>query len=107
MSSVRSVKKIGTKTKKAISFTRKELLDLANEAYDDGYLSNYYTQDGRLKKSGSGDTLAKFIVIELLETFTPNAPKKAQLCYAAKAIESAKEQLWDLQGHLEEAHDAL
>lgn len=95
------------KTKKGKSFTLKELLDLANEAYDDGYLSNYYTKEGKLKKNGTGDTLAKFIVIELIETFDPDLYKKQQLYYAAQAIERAKEQLWDLQGHLEEAHDAL
>jgi len=95
------------KMKKAKSFTQKELLELANEAYDDGYLANYYTQEGKLKKNGSGDTLAKFIVIELIETFDAKQTKKQQLYYAAQAIERAKEQLWDLQGHLEEAHDAL
>jgi len=95
------------KTKKGKSFILKELLDLANEAYDDGYLTTYYTKEGKLKKNGSGDTLAKFIVIELIETFDPKQTKKQQLYYAAQAIEQAKEQLWDLQGHLEEAHDAL
>lgn len=94
------------KTKKAKSFTQLELLTLANEAYDDGYLSNYYTKEGELK-NGSGDTLAEFIVIELIETFDPKHTKKQQLYYAAQAIELAKEQLWDLQGHLEDAHDAL
>jgi len=106
-SSVHSAGRIGMKMKKAKSFTQKELLELANEAYDDGYLANYYTQEGKLKKNGSGDTLAKFIVIELIETFDAKQTKKQQLYYAAQAIERAKEQLWDLQGHLEEAHDAL
>jgi hypothetical protein len=95
------------KTKKGKSFTLKELLDLANEAYDDGYLANYYTKEGKLKKNGSGDTLAKFIVIELIETFDPDLYKKQQLYYAMQAIERAKEQLWDLEGHLGVAYDAL
>jgi hypothetical protein len=92
------------KTTKASSFTLKELLDLANAAYDDGYLANYYTKEGKLKKNGSGDTLAKFIVIELIETFDPKQTKKQQLYYAAQGMERAKEQLCMVQDHLEQRY---
>ncbi len=95
------------RTKKEESFTLKELLDLANEAYYDAYLRNYYTKEGKLKKNGSGDTLAKFIVIELIETFDPTQGKSTQLLHAGRAIERAKEQLLDMQIHLEKAYDAL
>lgn len=101
-SSVHSAGRIGMKTKKGRgkSFTQKELLDLANEVYDDGFLANYYTKEGKVK-NGSGDTLAKFIVIELLETFDPKAEKKNQLRTAMEAMESAKYQrariLWELR----------
>lgn len=95
------------KTKRGENFTLKELLDLANEAYDDGYLSNYYTKEGKLKKNGSGDTLAKFIVIELIETFDTKKDKKTQLYTAMQAVRVAKEQLWDLEGHFGVAYDAL
>ena len=95
------------KTKKGKSFTQLELLNLANEAYDDGYLANYYTKEGKLKKNGSGDTLAKFIVIELIETFDPKATKEHQLWEAARAIESAADQLWDVQWALDGKRDEL
>lgn len=95
------------KTAKEKSFTLKELLDLANEAYDDGFLANYYTKEGKLKKNGSGDTLAKFIVIELIETFNAKATKEKQLWEAARAMESASDQLCALQWKLSRDHDAL
>jgi hypothetical protein len=47
-----------------------ELLNAANQGYPDGYLAEYYdTKTGVLKKRGSGDALAKFIVLELIDTF--------------------------------------
>jgi hypothetical protein len=76
-------------------------LDLANEAYEDGFLANYYTKEGNLKKNGSGDTLAKFIVIELIETFDPKASRDNQLIVAARAMANARYQLHDLEHHLE------
>lgn len=94
------------KTTKVKSFTLKELLDLANEAYDDGFLANYYTKKGALKR-GSGDTLAKFIVIELSETFTPSSHPKKQLYEAMKVLESARYQLKDIEEKLEGEFDAL
>jgi hypothetical protein len=88
------------------SFTLVEILDMANQAYEDQFLEVYYTREGKLKKNGSGSSLAKFIVIELIETFSPKADKKAQLLLAMRAVERAKEQLGDLQDFLEGIHDA-
>lgn len=89
------------KMKRGKSFTQLELLELANEAYEDGFLANYYTKEGNLKKNGSGDTLAKFIVIELIETFDPKASRENQLIVAARAMANARYQLHDLEHHLE------
>lgn len=89
------------------SYTILELLELANQAYDDGFLSTYYTKKGTLNRRGTGDTLAKFIVIELIETFDPKATKQAQLWTAIKAVESAKYQCDELQEHLEGVYDGL
>jgi len=47
-----------------------ELLNAANQGYPDRDLAEYYdTKTGALKKHGSGDTLAKFIVLELIDAF--------------------------------------
>lgn len=67
----------------------KELLDIANEGYPDGYLSHYYDDDGNLL-DGHGDTLARFIVIEIIETYAPGESDREQLDTAITAIERAK-----------------
>jgi len=95
-----------TKRKHPRKFKAFDLLELANASYADGImdLSEYYTKTGKFKE-GSGDGLARFVVIELLETFDPKANPYVQLRTAARAIESAKEQLADLQDHLQREHD--
>jgi hypothetical protein len=55
-----------------LSLTLAELLNIANDAYPDGFLANYFDPDTEKPKDRSGDTLAQFIVIELSERcFTP------------------------------------
>ena len=46
-----------------------ELLNAANKGYPDGYLAEYYETKTGARKRGSGDTLAEFIVLELIDTF--------------------------------------
>lgn len=87
------------------SFTLVEILDLANMVDEDRFLAAYYTKEGKPKK-GNGDTLAQFIVAELIATFSPDADKKSQLLMAMQAVESAKDKLADLKDHLEGIHDA-
>jgi hypothetical protein len=66
----------------------KELLDLANKAYPDEYLCEYYNKDGQ-RKTGCGDKLAEFIVVELLETYDPDGTNEQQLRTAMKKINRA------------------
>jgi len=47
-----------------------ELLNLANEVYDDGCLAEYFDSDTGTPRAGSGDTLAEFIVREIHDTLT-------------------------------------
>ena len=47
--------------------TQKEMLDMANRFYPDGFLENYYDAEGNfVDPPTGGDGLAKFIVGELL-----------------------------------------
>lgn len=69
--------------------TIKQLLDKANEGYPDGYLEMFYDDKGNENKRGVGDTLAKFIVIELIETFDPEADNDAQINEAVRVMENA------------------
>lgn len=50
-----------------------ELPKIANEAYDNGYLAEYFDPDTGASRAGSGDTLAEFIVREIRDTFDPTA----------------------------------
>lgn len=95
-----------SKQRSPTSLTPIELLEIATKAYgDDRYLENYYTKDGRLNRKGTGDTLAKFVVIELLETFDPKATKQAQIYQAMQVMESAQYQLADVKEAFERAYD--
>lgn len=68
----------------------KELLDIANEGYDDGWLAQFYDDEGNFVESkNAGDTLARFIVIELIETFDPKASDESQLSEARLAMANA------------------
>jgi hypothetical protein len=80
-----------------------ELLNAANQGYPDGYLAEYYdTKTGALKKRGSGDTLAKFIVLELIDTFDSKASEDSQIDEATRVLESARR---DLLGVIEALDD--
>lgn len=59
---------------------RVELLNLANQGYPDGFLSEYFDQEtGDYREEGSGDVLAKAIVAELTDTFDPDATDQEQV----------------------------
>ena len=66
---------------------------MANEDYSDGFAAEYC--DARTGEScqGGGDSLARFIVAELSETFDPKAPRAAQLQEARIALSHAVDDL--------------
>jgi hypothetical protein len=70
-----------------------ELLNIANEAYDDGYLAQYFDPDSGASRAGSGDTLAEFIVREIRDTFDPNATRSQQLEEARRVLMNAIDDL--------------
>ena len=70
-----------------------ELLKLANEAYDDGYLAEYFDPDTGASRGGSGDTLAEFIVREIRDTFDPTAIRCEQLEEARRVLMNAIDDL--------------
>ena len=79
--------------KRAKRLSLVELLNLANEAYDDGYLSEYFDPDTGTSREGSGDTLAEFIVREIRDTFDPNASRSPQLEEARRVLMNAIDDL--------------
>lgn len=61
-----------------------ELLNAANQGYPDGYLAEYYDTKTGTRKRGRGDTLAEFIVLELIDTFDPKTDDDAQIGIGVK-----------------------
>ena len=78
-----------------------ELLKIANEAYEDGYLAEYFDPDTGAPRAGSGDTLAEFIVREIRDTFDSNATRSEQLEEARRVLMNA---LDDLETVIERLH---
>lgn len=67
-----------------------DLLDKAKAGYPDETLGDYYDpQTGELNPHGSGDTLAKFVVVELIETFNPERSGMLQIEEAKSVIRTA------------------
>lgn len=73
--------------------TLPELLDAANQGYPDGYLAEYYDAKTGVRKRGSGDTLAQFIVLELIDTFDSKADDDSQIGMATQLLERARRDL--------------
>jgi hypothetical protein len=95
-----------------------ELLNLANTAYPHGYLAMYYHHDldkdpddpqDLYKPSGSGDTIADCIVIELLNTYreNPEAPDAELLEAAVHQLERLAEDISDVAQHLHRRREEL
>lgn len=68
------------------------LLNQANKGYTDAFLSEYYDVVTGQLKNGSGDGLAKFIVVELAETWEDTADEY-QLAEAIRCMEAARDEL--------------
>jgi hypothetical protein len=75
--------------KRSKSLSLVELLKIANEPYEDGYLAEYFDPETGASRAGSGDTLAEFIVREIRDTFDPNATRSAQLEEARRVLLNA------------------
>jgi hypothetical protein len=84
-----------------------ELLELANEAYSDGFLMEAYKGEGVPVDLKCGDTLASFLVIELKETFDPDASDQKQLETAHHAVFMAQAELSAICTALERRLSAL
>jgi hypothetical protein len=74
-----------------------ELLNKANSVYPDNYLSEYFDdKTGEPTTPIAGDTLAKFIVAELRETFDPNATDEQQHEVGRQVLNRAGDTLYEV-----------
>jgi hypothetical protein len=71
------------------NFTLDEIIALADKMYSDGMIGLYHKHP----KENHGDSLAKFIEIELRETFNPDASRFEQLENARRIISLASDDL--------------
>ena len=69
--------------------TIKEILDIAAAGYGDDVIRGLYAEAGRFQDVADGDTLARFIVLELIETFDPEATEVEQLKQAVRVMNNA------------------
>ena len=80
-----------------------ELIQIVDSAYPDGKVGEYYAEP----EKDHGDTLAKFVYLELIDTFDPVATRKKQLATAARAMNNAiyelRHVLKEIEGQPEEA----
>lgn len=72
--------------------TLKQIIEIADDAYPDGMVADYF----RAPDEDHGDTLAQFIAIELKETYDPNGSDAEQLVAAAKAMRTALSELQEV-----------
>lgn len=69
----------------------KELLDKAGTDYNVSRLETYYDEQGNfIDNPVGGDTLARFIVLELIETFDTEATDEDQILEAIRVMENAR-----------------
>ena len=66
-----------------------ELLNMANKGYPDEFLSEYYDMNTGERRQCDGDTLAKFIVTELRDTFDAHASHAEQIEEAHRVLNNA------------------
>jgi hypothetical protein len=79
--------------------TLKEVIGIADAAYDDGLVQAYFEdRDGQ-----HGDTLAKFIAMELADAFEPDLPDEKQIAAAIRVMTTAIHQIEDVVCAFEEA----
>lgn len=66
-----------------------QLINIANDAYPDDMILQYFEKP----KGNHGDTLAKFITVELEETFSEESDSDTQIAEAIRAMNTAKREI--------------
>ena len=71
-----------------------QLLNKANEGYDDHFLSEYFhPKTGKFNRKAEGDGLARFIVIEISETFDAESADLQHVDEAIRVMEQARDDI--------------
>lgn len=81
--------------------TKHELLGIASQGYADNLVPLYDRQTGVVSEEHSGDTLALFVVRELMDTLAEGQDDAVTLQTAARRMRTAAEELSDVAQALE------
>jgi len=89
-----------------------QIIDLADKVYSDGLIAQYWDEKRQRVWSDRhckdvGDGLARFILIELVETFDPEATDEEQLNEAIRVMETAEKQIGSVIGAFEKEYNRL
>lgn len=87
--------------------TLMDILNAANEHYDESYLSAYFDVTNGGRRAGSGDTLAEFIVCELRESFDEKSSRERQVAAAVRMLERAKADIQNAIVGLQEINSSV
>ena len=86
--------------------TLNELLEVVHRGFPDGLTRLCLDAKMQKVRSGTGDTLAEFVVGEIADTFDPDAPAEKQLDEALSAMRWACTELTAVIEALEAARNA-
>lgn len=91
--------------------TLKKIIDIADKTYPDGLIGLYFNEKtGRAKKTtspGYGDGLARFICMELCETYDKDASDEKQLAEAIRVMETAQREVQDVVTALHKTQERI
>jgi len=80
-----------------------ELLDIVSKGYPDECTRAFYTNAGEIESEATGDTLAEFIVREIIENFEPDADEVDQINLAVNLLTNASNDIESVVLALHEA----
>lgn len=79
------------------------LIEAANTHYPDEFLTQYFDlARGRLRRRSAGDGLARFVVVEIVETYESGASDAEQIDRAIRVVRRAEYELGSVVKGLEE-----
>lgn len=70
----------------------KEIIKIASDSYSDDLIMQYY----EYPDEGHGDGLARFIALELQETYDEDVTEQEQIAEAYRVMENARDQIEDV-----------
>jgi hypothetical protein len=88
--------------------TLREILDVASRNYPDCWTRLYYNDDGSFHDNPTnGDTLAEFIVREIVGTYYEDCSWQEQLLESIRVMRGARDELERIFYALDELHDKV